>query len=112
MSISGETTRVAEKGRTAGSASLAERKGMMTMVITASGNKRLHLLLQVHIFESGTTDERQEHPHHSPSQPPMSLGQKAKLTCTPDVAYGATGHPGVIPPNATLIFDVELLNLE
>ncbi|XP_023367631.1 peptidyl-prolyl cis-trans isomerase FKBP1B isoform X2 [Otolemur garnettii] len=42
----------------------------------------------------------------------MSLGQRAKLTCTPDVAYGATGHPGVIPPNATLIFDVELLNLE
>ncbi|EGV91880.1 Peptidyl-prolyl cis-trans isomerase FKBP1B [Cricetulus griseus] len=42
----------------------------------------------------------------------MSLGQRVKLTCTPDVAYGATGHPGVIPPNATLIFDVELLNLE
>nr|XP_019568291.1 PREDICTED: peptidyl-prolyl cis-trans isomerase FKBP1B isoform X1 [Rhinolophus sinicus] len=42
----------------------------------------------------------------------MSLGQRAKLTCTPDVAYGATGHPGVIPANATLIFDVELLNLE
>ncbi|GAB1297278.1 Peptidyl-prolyl cis-trans isomerase FKBP1B [Apodemus speciosus] len=42
----------------------------------------------------------------------MSLGQRAKLTCTPDVAYGATGHPGVIPPNATLIFDVELLSLE
>ncbi|KAM9066443.1 peptidyl-prolyl cis-trans isomerase FKBP1B [Sminthopsis crassicaudata] len=42
----------------------------------------------------------------------MSLGQRAKLTCTPDVAYGATGHPGVIPANATLIFDVELLRLE
>ncbi|TFK08584.1 immunoglobulin-like domain-containing receptor 2 [Platysternon megacephalum] len=40
----------------------------------------------------------------------MSLGQRAKLTCTPDMAYGATGHPGVIPPNATLIFDVELLS--
>lgn len=25
-------------------------------------------------------------------------GQRAKITCTPDVAYGATGHPGVIPP--------------
>ncbi|KAG7240227.1 hypothetical protein INR49_027038 [Caranx melampygus] len=36
----------------------------------------------------------------------MSLGQRAKITCTPDMAYGATGHPGVIPPNATLIFDV------
>lgn len=42
----------------------------------------------------------------------MSLGQRAKITCTADVAYGATGHPGVIPPNATLIFDVELLKLE
>ncbi|CAM4671075.1 unnamed protein product [Leuciscus chuanchicus] len=30
----------------------------------------------------------------------MSLGQRAKITCTPDMAYGATGHPGVIPPNA------------
>uniref|UniRef100_A0A8D0CE78 peptidylprolyl isomerase n=1 Tax=Scleropages formosus TaxID=113540 RepID=A0A8D0CE78_SCLFO len=42
----------------------------------------------------------------------MSLGQRAKITCTPDMAYGATGHPGVIPPNATLIFDVELLKIE
>lgn len=42
----------------------------------------------------------------------MSLGQRAKITCTSDMAYGATGHPGVIPPNATLIFDVELLKLE
>ncbi|XP_073481406.1 peptidyl-prolyl cis-trans isomerase FKBP1B [Aquarana catesbeiana] len=42
----------------------------------------------------------------------MSLGQRAKLTCTPDVAYGPTGHPGVIPPNATLIFDVDLLKIE
>ncbi|TRY66126.1 hypothetical protein DNTS_029067 [Danionella cerebrum] len=42
----------------------------------------------------------------------MSLGQRAKITCTPDMAYGATGHPGVIPPNATLVFDVELMKLE
>ncbi|XP_014206303.1 peptidyl-prolyl cis-trans isomerase FKBP1B [Copidosoma floridanum] len=42
----------------------------------------------------------------------MSVGERAKLTCTPDVAYGARGHPGVIPPNATLIFDVELLKVE
>ncbi|KAJ8009533.1 hypothetical protein DPEC_G00089860 [Dallia pectoralis] len=42
----------------------------------------------------------------------MSVGQRAKITCTPDMAYGATGHPGVIPPNATLIFDVELLKLD
>lgn len=42
----------------------------------------------------------------------MSVGQRAKLTCSPDYAYGNKGHPGIIPPNATLIFDVELLGLE
>uniref|UniRef100_A0A8B9WT51 peptidylprolyl isomerase n=1 Tax=Bos mutus grunniens TaxID=30521 RepID=A0A8B9WT51_BOSMU len=42
----------------------------------------------------------------------MSMGQTAKLTISPDYAYGATGHPSIIPPNATLIFDVELLKLE
>lgn len=44
--------------------------------------------------------------------PQMSVGQRATLTCSPEYAYGAKGHPGVIPPNATLIFDVELLGLE
>ncbi|XP_071481634.1 peptidyl-prolyl cis-trans isomerase FKBP1B-like [Diadema antillarum] len=39
----------------------------------------------------------------------MSQGERAKLTCTPDYAYGARGYPPVIPENATLIFDVELL---
>jgi len=39
----------------------------------------------------------------------LSLGQKAKLTITPDYGYGAAGAAGVIPPNATLIFEVELL---
>ena len=42
----------------------------------------------------------------------MSLGQRAKLTCTPDYAYGARGFPPVIPPNSTLIFDVELLGFQ
>lgn len=42
----------------------------------------------------------------------MSLGERAKLICSPDFAYGSRGHPGVIPPNATLIFDVELLDIE
>ncbi|XP_077471895.1 peptidyl-prolyl cis-trans isomerase FKBP1B-like [Stigmatopora argus] len=41
----------------------------------------------------------------------MSLGQRAKLTCTPDYAYGSSGYPPVIPANSTLIFDVELLRI-
>lgn len=40
----------------------------------------------------------------------MSLGEKARLTITPDYAYGAKGYPGVIPPNSQLIFEVELLS--
>ncbi|KAK6303425.1 hypothetical protein J4Q44_G00258790 [Coregonus suidteri] len=36
----------------------------------------------------------------------MSVGQRATLTCTPDFAYGSKGHPGIIPPNSTLIFDI------
>ncbi|XP_018494244.1 FK506-binding protein 2 isoform X1 [Galendromus occidentalis] len=42
----------------------------------------------------------------------MSVGERATLTCSPDYAYGSRGHPGIIPPNSTLIFDVELLKLE
>ncbi|ORE03298.1 peptidyl-prolyl cis-trans isomerase [Rhizopus microsporus var. microsporus] len=43
--------------------------------------------------------------------PQLSLGQKAKLICTPDFAYGARGFPPVIPPNSTLVFEVELLKI-
>ena len=39
----------------------------------------------------------------------MKVGEKAKFTMTPDLGYGAQGAGGVIPPNATLIFEVELL---
>jgi FKBP-type peptidyl-prolyl cis-trans isomerase len=40
----------------------------------------------------------------------MAKGEKAVLTCPHDYAYGQRGIPGVIPPRATLIFEVELLN--
>ncbi|KAL3072683.1 hypothetical protein niasHS_017657 [Heterodera schachtii] len=39
----------------------------------------------------------------------MSVGQRAKLTISPDMGYGAKGIPGTIPGNSTLIFDVELI---
>mgnify|MGYP001275716099 CR=1 FL=1 len=41
----------------------------------------------------------------------MKVGGKAKLLCPPNLAYGSRGVPGTIPPDSSLVFEIELLEI-
>ncbi|PWY66848.1 peptidyl-prolyl cis-trans isomerase [Aspergillus sclerotioniger CBS 115572] len=43
--------------------------------------------------------------------PQMSVGEKAILEISPDYGYGNQGFPGLIPPQSTLVFEVELMGI-
>ena len=42
----------------------------------------------------------------------MSKGQKVRMTCTHDFAYGVKGYPPLIPPEATLVFEIEIIDFK
>jgi FKBP-type peptidyl-prolyl cis-trans isomerase FkpA len=42
----------------------------------------------------------------------MKVGGKAQLVCPPEIAYGSRGAGSAIPPNATLVFEIELLDVK
>lgn len=42
----------------------------------------------------------------------MQIGAKRRIICCPEMAYGEKGIPSLVPPNSTVVFEVELKNIE
>ena len=42
----------------------------------------------------------------------MTLGERSRIICPASLAYGSKGFLGIVPPNATLIFEIELLTIK
>lgn len=42
----------------------------------------------------------------------MKVGSKRKITCPPEMAFGKVGIPSLVPPNATIIYEVELMKID
>ena len=71
----------------------------------------LHKELNTDIKLVVTTDVQQAYTDASFVFAQMRVGEVAQLVCPPALAYGAQGVPGVIPPNSTLVFEIQLLDI-
>uniref|UniRef100_A0A672R353 peptidylprolyl isomerase n=1 Tax=Sinocyclocheilus grahami TaxID=75366 RepID=A0A672R353_SINGR len=102
---------------TPGDGSTFPKKGQ-TCVVHYVGDFFIHICVNSVFFSGSLTDGRKFDSSRDRGKPfkfkigkqevirgwdegvaQMSVGQRAKLTCTPDFAYGSKGHPGIIPPN-------------
>lgn len=42
----------------------------------------------------------------------MNVGSKRRIICPPEMAYGQTGIPSIVPPNSTIVFEVDLKSID